>query len=307
MTRVGWRRPAFFLVGLLTLGLAGLFGGMVVLMNIRPGFMGMAHFTEPSHRIHDVTFALLNGTAVVGMLAQLRAPLRNIASQLMALIPFAGLLLAVALTNTWVLSPPWLLVGASAVLAAMFHPAGDPLRTFGRSRVNRVMLALVAIAAVPLLAFALTNIGLQRAGPTEHALMGHYGFMAAFSFTVIGAGLLSSARPDGWRLTAWVAGSLPILLGLASVVFSNFDSRLSLDWLLRPSLGASHSSPSLSSFTVADGCGARLLLLATIARGCPRARRCIWCSRRTAPLMRPRGPGPEGLCEMVRARGRDVR
>lgn len=232
MTGVRWRRLVFFLVVLFTLGLAGLFGGMVVLMNVRPGFLGMAHFTEHGHRVHDLTFALLNGTAVVGMLAQLRAPVRNVAGQLMALIPFAALLLAVALTNAWVLSPPWLLVGASTVLATMFHPAGDPLRSFSAARLDRLMLALVGVAAVPLLAFAWTNIGLQRAGPTDHALLGHYGYMAALIFTVIGAGLLASARPDGWRITAWVAGALPGVLGSSSLIYSDVDSSLSLPWAL---------------------------------------------------------------------------
>jgi hypothetical protein len=232
MTRISWRRLVFSLAVLLTIGLAGVFGGMVVLMNVQPGFMGMSHFSEPHHRIHDLTFALLNGTAVVGMLAQLRVPTRNVASQLMALIPFTALLLAVALTNTWVLSPPWLAVGASTVFATMFHPAGDPTRSFSMARVDRAMLALVGVAAFPLLAFAWTNIGLQRAGPTEHGILGHYGYMAALSFTVIGVGLLASARPDGWRLTAWVAGLLPAFLGLASLVFPDNEGGLGLLWAL---------------------------------------------------------------------------
>ncbi|MGH7429622.1 MAG: hypothetical protein ACREJ4_14880, partial [Candidatus Methylomirabilaceae bacterium] len=90
----------------------------------------------------------------------------------------------------------------------------------------------VIIAAVPLLAFASTNIGLQRTVTNDHAALGHYGFMAAFSFTVIGVGLLASLRPDGWRLTAWVAGLLPALLGLASLVFPDLDSSLGLVWAL---------------------------------------------------------------------------
>lgn len=227
-----WRRRVFSAVVLVTLGLAGLFGLMVLAMQLQPGFMGMAHFTEHHHRVHDLTFALLLGTAVVGTLAQLREPSKNVAGQLMALVPFVALLLAAALTNTWVLSPPWLLVGASTMLATMFHPAGDPLRSFSASRVDRVTLALVLIAAVPLLAFASSSIGLQRAGPSDHALLGHYGYMAAFSFTVIGVGLLASARPDGWRITAWVAGFLPVVLGLASMVFPDVDSSLGLVWAL---------------------------------------------------------------------------
>jgi uncharacterized cupredoxin-like copper-binding protein len=94
------------------------------------------------------------------------------------------------------------------------------------------MLALVIIAAVPLLAFASSNIGLQRTVPDDHAGMGHYGFMAAFGFTVIGVGLLASLRPDGWRLTAWVAGLLPALLGLASLVFPDASSSLGPVWAL---------------------------------------------------------------------------
>jgi hypothetical protein len=224
------RRAAFTAVVLLTLGLAGLFASMVGLMNVQPGFMGMSHFSEEHHRVHDVTFSLLNGTVVVGMLAQLRRPTRNVAGQVTALIPFAALLLAAALTNGWVLSPPWLALGATTVLATTLHPAGDPLRWFSGARADRVMLALVGAAAIPLLAFAWTNIGLQRAGPTDHALAGHYGYMAAFSFAVIAVALLASVRPAGWRPVAWVAGALPVVLGIVSLIYPTADSRLDGVW-----------------------------------------------------------------------------
>lgn len=222
------RRRAFSAAVWAGLILAGSFGMMVLAMQL--GLLAMSHFTEHHHRIHDITFALLVGTSVLGMLAQLRAPARNIAGQLMALVPFASLLLATGLTNTSVLSPPWLLVGASTVLALMFHPIGDPVRAFARSRVDRTMLALVAIAAVPLLAFAAANVGLQRADPSEHALLGHFGYMAAFSFSVIGTGLLAAARPAGWRSVAWVAGALPLLLGIASLAFPDVSSALAAEW-----------------------------------------------------------------------------
>lgn len=47
-------------------------------------------------------------------------------------------------------------------------------------------------------------------------LPGHYGFMAALSYSVLALGILSSLRPDGWRLTAWAAGLLPAVLGITS-------------------------------------------------------------------------------------------
>jgi hypothetical protein len=233
-------RRAFSVAVLVTLGLAAFFGLVVWQPTIIGGLVGQdtgghisLHFREPHHRVHDLTFAFLLGTAVVGMVAQLRSPSKQVANQLMALVPFVGLVLATALTNAWVLSIPWVVVGASTLLAATLHPAGPNLfRSLGVSRLNRVMLVLVLVAAGPLLAFAFTNIALQRAGPSDHALLGHYGYLAAYGFTVIAVGLVASLRPDGWRLTAWVAGVLPVLLGLVSVVFSDVDSSLGLVWAL---------------------------------------------------------------------------
>jgi hypothetical protein len=154
---------------------------------------------------------------------------------LMALIPWVGLLLAAVLSTDVprvILFNPSPSVAAVTVITALLHPTGrEFFRSFSVSRVNWVMLALVIIAAVPLLVFASTNIGLQGTVPDAHAGMGHYGFMAAFSFTVIGVGLLASVRPDGWRLTAWVAGLLPALLGFSSLLYP-VSSSLSLPWAL---------------------------------------------------------------------------
>lgn len=225
--------PAFSLIVLLTLGLLVLVGLMVLLMQFQPGFMGMAHGTELHHRVHDLTFGFLLAPGAVGLLAQLRRPSQNVASQLMALIPWISLLLAFVLAMTWLVFAPAPILGALTLTATILHPARrDFFRSLSVSRVNRMMLASVIIAAVPLLAFASANIGLQRTVTNDHAALGHYGFMAAFSFTLIGIGTLASLRLDGWRLTAWVAGVLPVLLGLASLVYPTNDSSLGLVWAL---------------------------------------------------------------------------
>lgn len=233
--------PVFALAVLLTLGLAGFIGLMVVLMNLAPdvlpGPLGqMQHFAGPLHRVHDLTFGVLFVPTVVGMLAQIWRPSQNVAGQVMALIPWVGLLLAAVLSGAFgsaILANPARVVAMVALIAALLHPTGRGFfRSFRVSRVNWMMLALVIIAAVPLLAFASTNIGLQATVADDHAALGHYGFMAAFGFSVIGMGLLASLRPDGWRLTAWAAGLLPVLLGVASLVYPDVSSSLGPVWAL---------------------------------------------------------------------------
>jgi hypothetical protein len=242
LSEVRRERLVFTLVVLFTLGLFGIIGAVLFVPDLAARIVGPAaaahagqHFRSPAHRIHDLTFSFLFGTAIVGLLAQLRAPSKNVAAQLMALIPWLALALVVPLTNYWVPRGTafqivaTVIFGGLALSATMLHPAGRHLlSSFRTERANRRMLALVVVAAAPLLLLASTNIGLQRAAASgnEHFDLGHYGFMAAYSFTVIGVGLLASLRPDGWRLTAWVAGLLPVLLGVACLVYLDVDSSL---------------------------------------------------------------------------------
>jgi len=232
--------PVFAFYALVTLGLAGYNGLMVGQMALEldfylPGQFGqMRHGAVESHRVHDLTFGFVYTTGIVGVFAQLRRPSKNVAGMLMALIPFVGLVLAAVFSDAGVIERnPLYLVAAVTAIAALLHPAERGFfRSFSVARVNWLMLALVAIAVVPLLSFASTNIRLQETVPDDHAGLGHYAFMAAFCFTVIGVGVLASLRSDGWRLTAWVTGFLPALLGLASVVYPDVTSSLDQGWAL---------------------------------------------------------------------------
>jgi peptidoglycan/LPS O-acetylase OafA/YrhL len=232
--------PIFGFYALVALALAGLNLLMVVLMPLGPGalpgaFAQMTHFTEPPHRIHDLTFGFLFLPGVVGILVQLWRPSKNVAGMLMALVPWVALLLAGIFASDVLrvmLFNPSYMVAAVTVVVALLHPSGQRFfRSFSRSRVDAVMLGLVVVAAVPLLVYAARNIGFQATVADDHAALGHYGFMAALSFTIIGVGLLASLRPDGWRITAWIAGLLPVLLGVSSILFP-VVSRLSMPWAL---------------------------------------------------------------------------
>lgn len=233
--------PAFAVMVTLTLAAAGFNGLMVALMALRldallPGpFAQMGHFTDPHHRTHDLTFALLFLPSILGLVAQYRRPARNVAGMLMTLTPPAALLVVLLVTlgagDTRVLQPPWLIVGAGALLATALHPAGnDFFSSFRWSRLNRAMAALVAVAVAGLVPLAVSNLGLQAAVPDDHAAAGHYGFMAAFAVTTVGVGLLASLRPDGWRLPACTAALLPSLLGATSIFNPQATSSLATPW-----------------------------------------------------------------------------
>ena len=96
------------------------------------------------------------------------------------------------------------------------------------------MLVLVAAAAAPILGFVAVNVGRQRevAAGDIHWQLGHYGFMAAIGITVIALAVLAGFRPAGWRLTAWVAGGLTMVLGVLSLLYPDAASSLNPVWVL---------------------------------------------------------------------------
>jgi hypothetical protein len=233
--------PVFGFYVLLALGVAGYIGVIVFLMNaapdVLPGALAqMSHFGDELHRVHDLAYGFVFMIGAVGILAQLRRPAENVAGMVMALVPWAGLLLAALLSgaySTIVERNPWYPLALVTAITVLLHPTGRGFfRSFGVSRINWAMVALVGIAAVPLLSFASTSIRLQETVADQHAGMGHYGFMAAFSFTTVGVGLLASLRPNGWRLAAWAAGLLPALLGVSSLLYADLSSSLDLGWAL---------------------------------------------------------------------------
>lgn len=198
------------------------------------------------HRIHDLSFALIFWAMVLGMAAQLRSPRRNLGGQLMAIVPLVALLVAIAITGVWDVLQMIVILGTFVGVATLLHPAGlDLLRWPDVSRVSKVLLALVVVAALPVLLFSAGQIDLQTADHSqhdhaeggadaaehdEHVEAGHFMLQAAFGFLVLGVGVLASLRPPGWWLPAGYTGVAASLFGIASVVYPTHASSAGGVW-----------------------------------------------------------------------------
>lgn len=216
------------------------------------GLVDAADFAD--HRVHDAAFSLVVWTIVVGMVAQFRSPDRSVGAMLLALVPFVGLPIAFALTGVWDMLPMIGMLGAGVLLATLLHPAGRGLVDWvDRQRVNTLLLILVVVAAIPLLAFAAGQVDAQTsdhaahdhgeggASAEEHQAhveKGHYMLMAAFSFVVVGAGLVTSLRPPGWLLPAAFIAVAVGVYGLASVAYPEHASSAGTMWGLAALLWA---------------------------------------------------------------------
>lgn len=229
-------------------------GWMIVIMTFGGWFevaIGPLEETfKAGHEIHMFIFPLLLWPVLIGMLVQLRSPERHRASQLMALLPFAALLAAAALTSTWDIVPMLGMFAPLVIVATLLHPAGRELVTgFSTSQVSVVMLVLVVLAAIPLGAATATHVGLQTgtieqgghdhdhaAGGDaaelheEHIEFGHFMLMTGFAILVVAMGLLASLRPVGYRVPAWLTGLLLTAYGIASIAVPTVSSSGGTMW-----------------------------------------------------------------------------
>lgn len=249
LSSVGPRRIAFTLIVLGILAFLVVGNGIFILFPILgwfPDALGLNPELGP-HRLHALAVSLTFWVFAIGLLVQLRSPRKNVTGLIMALLVWVGPVVAYALTNYMGLVALVGVFGGSTVLAAFLHPSGRGLLdSFRTSRLSWVLLALVVVAAVPMVAYAATQVGLQTGAiqpahghdggghgedvHQEHLAEGHFATMAGFALTVIAVGLLASLRADGWWMAAWVAGILAIVLGLVSLLYPETASAVGPVW-----------------------------------------------------------------------------
>lgn len=169
------------------------------------------------HLIHDVAFAAMLLVAVLGVASQLYRPARRFAGAVGSLVSVLAVVVALAISPEFVdpFVPLLVLIGVVAAL----HPAG-PVRSIRAATVDRRVLALVGLAVVPTVVYAVAQLDLQFGAVDEHAEFGHYAGMAAYAAVVLAFGLLGATTVAGSRFALWAAALLAAYLGLVSLGFA---------------------------------------------------------------------------------------
>lgn len=185
--------------------------------------------SEPGiHHLHDLALVTMLWTVVVGLLVQLYKPERRVAGIQQALL--VNVVITGANVLTGFFFPPALLLGGLLLAAFTLHPAGrDVLRVRTAGSVNRPLVGLVVLVAVPLAVFAADQYTLQSSGDV-HAQLGHYMDMITYSLLIVLLGLLASVKSVGWRIPLWSAAGLTGVLGVTFVLHPALASSVSPLW-----------------------------------------------------------------------------
>jgi hypothetical protein len=161
---------------------------------------------QARNQVLDAGWGLVVGVIVpLGLFAQLRRPGRGIAGmQQTAVVAFALAVAGIAGAAWWCLALAVGISGACAALVAL-HPARRTLLARGR-HLERVLLALAAVAALPCLVYAWRMASAQRRDlpPADAVSNGlhHWTVMAALALLVLLLVVLAALRTTGWRIPA---------------------------------------------------------------------------------------------------------
>lgn len=178
----------------------------------------MAGYEAPTHRVHHIMIGGLLGLLVIGVASQLYQPGKRVGGYILAALVIV-VTMAMSLIGGGIIAVQELLVFLiPLIIVGALHPTLRSVR-FDRESVDRRMLGLAVIAAVPMIAFAALQMNLHLTLTDDHVAFEHY-IMMASGAVVIGLGaLIASFRPAGWRILAYGVVALAALIGIASIAF----------------------------------------------------------------------------------------
>jgi hypothetical protein len=125
-------------------------------------------------------------------------------------------------------------VAAATVIAAfafVAHPSSWRARVTPVAPPSRALVALVAVAAVPLVVYAAGQLDIHASSGVhdEHHEFGHWIVMAVYALLVPLFGAVAARKVSGWRFPLWAAGLMTAALGIGSFGITAV-SQLSTGW-----------------------------------------------------------------------------
>jgi hypothetical protein len=204
-----------FIFGAAALG--GLFGIGIVIGWFDDELAGL-------HRVHDIAFGVAYGVLTATAFFALVSPRGRQTSMFWQIAAVAAAVIVASLVSAdfgYAVIGVILLVALSILVALL----PGRLRTLAEHLdISPVLGAFVLLSAVPLVWAALTWATYQRDGspPDPHVVQSHWTTMASMALALLFVSALASARPRGWRFTAWCASAGMVAYGIASIVFANF-------------------------------------------------------------------------------------
>jgi hypothetical protein len=186
-----------------------------------------------THEIHWFAQGVFAWVIVAAVAVQLRRP----ASQVGAAWAYgAGTVLAFAMILALADLPAEVIpvVAAATVFAAVAfiaHPSAWRAKLTPTARPSRALFALVALAGVPLVVYAIGQLDIHASsGPhDEHYEFGHWVVMAVYALLIPLFGAVAAGKVSGWRFPLWASGLMAIALGVGSLGITAV-SQLSTAW-----------------------------------------------------------------------------
>jgi hypothetical protein len=229
--------------------MAGLGGLMVVVPSALFVLSSFTDEKEKTHTVHNVAGIAVYGVILgVGLLLSTWRPTDQI-------VPFR-MVLAVALASAIgglmggdFVEGSYYLAPVVAIILLLLHPARSDVVSFARPVTWMLVVALVAL--VPVIAFSITQSGLQQdALPGDsHGELHHYSGMAAISIGIVLSAIVGSFPAKGFVSGVWLVAIAGAILGATSIAYTEYAGAyetlwawLIIGWILAWVVAAVYSS-----------------------------------------------------------------
>lgn len=209
---------------------AGVLGVLVVLLVVPFAVASIvsAGADQTIHRFHNAAGSVSSLIFASALLVVAWRP-ANVAS-IQLLIAAAVVSVIAGVLGGDVITGLYFIPAVAAAIVVALYPWRTEAWRVGTVRWS--LLALAVVAAVPSVAYALTQGALQRnalAGDV-HAEMHHYSGIAVTALAMPATLLVAVLGTRGWRLVAWIGGASFVLFGLSAVVYDGYVSAPAAGW-----------------------------------------------------------------------------